>query len=170
MSDMNKTKIINWIPAIIWMIIIFMFSAQPASASNQLSTGFTEVLIDTLGKIMPFDIEISTVNDIVGQLNHIVRKLAHFSVYLVLGILVSRAMVKNGFKGNVFIISFLICATYAASDELHQLFVPGRGCQLKDVIIDSLGSFVGIVVSKFAYKVKKYNILSKLGELHLTKL
>lgn len=152
---MNKSKLINWIPAIIWMIIIFMFSAQPASASNQLSTGFTEVLIDTLGKIMPFNIEISTVSNLVGQLNHIVRKFAHFSVYLILGILVSRSMIKNGFKGNVFIISLLICATYAASDELHQLFVPGRGCQLKDVLIDSLGSLVGIVMSKLVYKFRK---------------
>jgi len=42
--------------------------------------------------------------------------------------------------------AFLICVIYAISDEIHQLFVPGRTGQLKDVIIDSSGSFVGIAI------------------------
>jgi VanZ family protein len=151
---MNKTKMINWLPVLIWMIIIFMFSAQPASDSNQLSVGFTKVLLDTFGKVISLDIEISTINNIVLQLNHIIRKFAHFAVYLILGILVSRALIKEGFKGRVFLISFFICVVYAASDELHQLFVPGRGCQLKDVLIDSTGAMVGIALNSF-FKVRK---------------
>lgn len=148
---------INWLPVLIWMIIIFMFSAQPASDSNQLSVGFTKVLLDTFGKVIPLDIEISTINNIVVQFNHIIRKFAHFAVYLILGILVSRALIKEGFKVRVFLISFFICVIYAASDELHQLFVQGRGCQLKDVLIDSTGAMVGIALNRFLLRLEKYN-------------
>jgi len=151
----NKNKLINWLPAFVWMMIIFMFSAQPATKSNELSVGFTKVLIDTLGRIFPFNIETSTINSFVGQMNHIIRKFAHFSIYLVLGILVSRALIKNGYKTRVVLISFLICSIYAASDELHQLFVPGRGCQLKDVLIDSAGSFIGICLNALFYGLKR---------------
>lgn len=151
---MKNYKFNSWLPALLWMIIIFMFSAQPASDSNQLSVGFTQVLIDTLGKIFPINMEMSTVNDLVGKFNHVIRKTAHFTVYFILGILVARALVKNGFKRKVFLISFLLCATYAASDELHQLFVPGRGCQLRDVLIDSAGAFVGIAISRIFYFMK----------------
>lgn len=151
----NKNKLINWLPAFVWMMIIFMFSAQPATKSNELSAGFTKVLIDILGRIFPFNIETSTINSFVGQMNHIIRKFAHFSIYLVLGILVSRALIKNGYKTRVVLISFLICSIYSASDELHQLFVPGRGCQLKDVLIDSAGSFIGICLNALFYGLKR---------------
>lgn len=151
----NKDKLKNWLPAFVWMTVIFMFSAQPATKSNELSSGFTKLLIDALGRIIPFNIEISTISDFVGQMNHIIRKFAHFFVYMVLGVLVSRALIKNGHRARVLLISFFICAIYASSDELHQLFVPGRGCQLKDVIIDSTGSLIGISLNKLFYDLRK---------------
>lgn len=151
----NKNKLINWLPAFAWMVIIFMFSAQPSAKSNELSAGFTKILVDIFGMVLPFDIEISTINDFAAQMNHIIRKLAHFCVYMMLGILVSRALIKNGYRTKVLIISFFICAIYAASDELHQLFVPGRGCQLKDVLIDSAGAFIGISLNKLFYSLRK---------------
>ncbi len=135
--------------------MIFLFSAQPATKSNELSTGFTRVLIEILGKILPVEIETSTIIKSVGQLNHYIRKFAHFSVYLVLGILVWRALTKSKYKNKKFITALIICVIYAATDELHQLFVPGRGGQLKDVFIDSLGALVGITLSEIMYKLKR---------------
>lgn len=135
--------------------MIFLFSAQPATKSNELSTGFTRVLIEILGKILPVEIETSTIIKSVGQLNHYIRKFAHFSVYLVLGILVWRALTNSKYKNKKFITALIICVIYAATDELHQLFVPGRGGQLKDVFIDSLGALVGITLSEIMYKLKR---------------
>lgn len=137
------------------MVMIFLFSAQPATKSNELSTGFTRVLIEILGKILPVEIETSTIIKSVGQLNHYIRKFAHFSVYLVLGILVWRALTNSKYKNKKFITALIICVIYAATDELHQLFVPGRGGQLKDVFIDSLGALVGITLSEIMYKLKR---------------
>ncbi|WP_243096886.1 VanZ family protein [Thermohalobacter berrensis] len=59
--------------------------------------------------------------------------------------LVINAFVRSevkGFKG--FIFSFVFCILYAISDEVHQLFVPGRDAQITDVMIDSAGAFIGI--------------------------
>lgn len=145
----NKLRITPWLPAAVWMLAIFFLSAQPAFASNSLSRGVTKIIVETIGKVIPLDIEMSTLNDIVSQLNHFVRKFAHFSAYAVLGVLVSYALAKNKIQGKrAFALSLAICIIYAVSDELHQLFVPGRGCQLKDVIIDTSGALSGTTIYK----------------------
>lgn len=155
----NKVRIAPWIPAAVWMLIIFSLSAQPASASNSLSKGVTKIIVETVGKIIPLDIEMSTLNDIVSQFNHFVRKFAHFSAYAFLGILVSYALSKNEIRGRkAFVLSLSICIIYAASDELHQLFVPGRGCQLKDVIIDTAGAIAGTAIYKAVNVLRTNNI------------
>ncbi len=126
---------------IMWMILIFYLSHQPVTKSNNLSKGITEVIIETVEKVTPKRV----FN--VSRLNHILRKNAHFFAYLVLGILVSNALRSNkiyGFK-NIGI-ALTICVLYAISDEIHQLFVPGRGGQIKDVILDSFGAIVGILI------------------------
>ncbi|WMJ76762.1 MULTISPECIES: VanZ family protein [unclassified Sedimentibacter] len=151
----SRKKLIGWIPSLIWMGIIFMFSSQPASQSNDLSTGFTKFVFEMLGKVLPFNVEISTINDFAVRFNHIARKSAHFCIYLILGLLVSGALTKNKYKGKLMLVSLIICALYAAGDEFHQSFVPGRGCQLKDVFIDSAGAYTGILFNKVLRSVIK---------------
>lgn len=68
-------------------------------------------------------------------------------IYLGLGILTINALRRNGTKGYKRIVFALpICILYAASDEIHQIFVPGRAAQVKDVFIDSAGASVGILM------------------------
>lgn len=153
----KKRSIIYWLPSALWMVLIFILSSQPAASSNYLSEGVTKLIIEFLGRILPIDIEISTAHAYVSQLNHVVRKLAHFFAYMILGILVSSGFKMSGSK-KVFLFPFAICVIYAFSDELHQLFVPGRGCQLKDIIIDSAGSLSGIFLAKEYFRLsEKYN-------------
>lgn len=74
-----------------------------------------------------------------------VRKSAHFFAYLVLGVLVVNSLKVFGVTGpRLYMSAILVCILYAVTDEVHQLFVPGRGCQLRDVLIDSVGAGVGI--------------------------
>ena len=126
---------------ILWMVLIFNLSSQVAEESNQLSTGITEIIVKTIERVVPqaeFDM---------GSFNHIVRKNAHFFAYLVLGVLVMNALKKNRACGFQSVLSALaICVFYAVSDEVHQLFVPGRGGQVKDVIIDSFGASIGLAI------------------------
>jgi len=134
-------KFLSWAAVLLWMAVIFNLSSQVAEQSNQLSTGITEVIVKTLGKVAPgadFDIE---------GFNHIVRKNAHFFAYLGLGLLVLYALRKSWvYDYRCVDMALGICVLFAISDEVHQLFVPGRGGQIKDVIIDSAGAAVGMLV------------------------
>lgn len=139
----DKRKIIvliSWAAVLIWMLLIFNLSSQAASESDQLSTGITEIIVKVIEKIIPkadFNIE---------DFNHIVRKNAHFIAYLVLGVLVINALKMSGIRGiRAFGLTLGICMLYAVSDEIHQLFVPGRSGEIRDVMIDSSGAAVGIV-------------------------
>lgn len=155
--NQTKRKLVYWLPVILWMLLIFFLSSQPASESNNLSTGVTELIIKSIGKLLPLDIETSTIINTVSKLNHYVRKSAHFISYLILGVLVLNAFIKCKIeKKKAIIYSIIICVFYSISDEVHQLFVPGRGGQLKDVVIDSCGTLVGIII----YSLINYNVLS----------
>lgn len=153
----KKRNVIHWLPVVLWMTLIFMLSSQTSVGSNTLSKGITKLIIEIIGKFLPINIETSTVDVHVSQLNHFVRKFAHFFSYMILGIFVSNALHKSGSK-KVILYSLVFCVVYAVSDELHQIFVPGRGCQLKDVIIDSAGSLTGILLAKEYFKMARKHI------------
>lgn len=135
-----KRKIIPWLLVVLLMALIFYLSHQPVNKSNKLSKGVTEIIVETVEKVAP-DIDINK-----KSLNHILRKNAHFFAYLVLGVLVSKGLESCGIVGyRAMGLALLICISFAISDETHQLFVPGRGGQVQDVIIDSTGAVVGII-------------------------
>jgi VanZ family protein len=135
-----KRKALPWLLVLLWMALIFYLSHQPATKSNGLSKGATEIIVETVEKVAP-KVDINK-----SSFNHIIRKNAHFFTYLALGILVANGLRSSGVVGYRSIgLALLICVLYAVSDEVHQLFVTGRGGQVKDVIIDSAGAVVGIL-------------------------
>ena len=142
-------KLLSWIAVIFWMALIFYLSHQPAAISNELSSGITEMIVNTLEKLasqFQFNIE---------NLHHIIRKNAHFFAYLILGILVLNALRRSGAYGKKGLgIALLICILYAITDEVHQLFIHGRSGEVKDVLIDSAGASTGIII---------YLVISKLA-------
>ena len=148
---MSISKILSWTVVIFWMILIFNLSSQVAQQSNQLSTGIAEIIIKTVERIVPqVDLDIY-------KLNNLVRKSTHFFLYLIFGLLVINALRRSGVYGyRSIVLVLLICVLYAISDEVHQLFVPDRGGEVKDIIIDSAGATVGIGV---------YLLTSSVGKL-----
>lgn len=148
MKKMNSKKILSWIAVIIWMVFIFSLSSQVAEQSNQLSTGITEVIIDAVEKVAP------NANFDIIKLNNIIRNNAHFFTYLILGLLVINAARISGIKDfKSLILAILICILYAVSDEIHQFFVPSRGAELKDLIIDSIGALFGIGLYLLIFRI-----------------
>lgn len=153
---MKKHKIlifISWISVILWMLLIFSFSAQNAEQSSSTSGGLAEYL----AKLIYHNFDQSQ-DILIDKCQFIVRKTAHFTVYAVLGILSYTAVRISKFKFPNLIAS-IICLTYAASDEIHQYFVPGRSCELRDICIDFTGSVAGItaitVIILIIKKIKK---------------
>ncbi|MER2007865.1 MAG: VanZ family protein [Psychrobacillus sp.] len=144
------SKIWSYLAVVLWMGLIFFFSSQPADDSKELSTGVTEVILSVVEAVAPES------DLFVDNLHHFVRKNAHFLIYFVLGILVVRAFRLSEIRGKKSIVFALaVCIAYAISDELHQLFVPGRGAQVKDVLIDSTGAFVGIILYSWLKGLRK---------------
>lgn len=140
-DNMKKVKLIL---VILWMIIIFIFSHQKADDSSKLSDGIILKTVRIIEKIT--DKEYSD-EEMLNNFVKPVRKLAHFTIYLILGILVY-LYVKELNISKIFIISLLVCILYALSDEIHQLFIIGRSGRILDVFIDSLGSLLGIFIMK----------------------
>ena len=77
----------------------------------------------------------------------VVRKYAHYSIYLMLGIVTINYMLT--YRGRSFyqkgLTSFLFCVFYSITDEIHQVFVSGRTGQIKDIVIDTIGVAIGVV-------------------------
>ncbi|RBP58100.1 VanZ family protein [Alkalibaculum bacchi] len=140
MIEQMKKRILPWALVIFWMALIFYLSHQPAAESNGLSTNITRKIAEIIEKIAP------NIGFNLGSLNHIVRKNAHFFAYLVLGALVVNGVKNSGVSTLKAIrVALFICILYAISDEVHQLYIPGRSGEVKDVIIDSAGALVGIL-------------------------
>lgn len=141
----NKNKIIiSFFALAIWMFIIFMFSAKPAFESGQQSGTLVKIIKECIKGVAP---KANTTLIDWDFIETIIRKTAHFTVYLILGMLTLNSffrIIKN--KKKSVLLSFLFSCFYAVSDEIHQVFVPGRACRLYDVLIDSIGAFVGIII------------------------
>jgi hypothetical protein len=131
---------------ILIMIVIFAFSSQDATQSGELSNGVLAWIEETfLG---------GQAADSSGIGSFLVRKAAHLSIYLCLG--ASCALTVREFrpKDHPFLWAWLIAAAYAATDEFHQYFVPGRSCEFRDVCIDALGALVGVGIVWFMQRHK----------------
>lgn len=142
---------------VIVCIVIFKFSSEDSGES----TGTSDFVIDTIININPFTRNLDDVKkeEIKENIKMPIRKLAHFSIYTVLGIttmlhMFTYSISKYKKMGSSLVIGML----YAISDEIHQLFVPGRSGQITDVCIDTIGVLFGIsivlVVQSMIRKVK----------------
>ncbi|BAH08416.1 VanZ family protein [Clostridium kluyveri] len=136
-------KKIKWILVVLWMVVIFIFSNESSTMSNEKSRLFI-YLIQTLGLDL---------NAFFGNLsNFMVRKASHFLEYFILAILLFN-IIKGKFEiKKVFIISIVIVVVYACTDEIHQIFIPGRTARIKDIFIDTVGGSMGLLVSYFINK------------------
>lgn len=136
---------------VIWMIVIFMFSNQKANDSSKLSDG---LILKTVRIIEHVTNKKYSDDEILKLYVKPVRKMAHFTIYLILGILVC-LMIKEYSVKNIILLSVLTCFIYASSDEIHQLFIDGRSCNIIDVFIDTFGSFIGILLVRREKNEKK---------------
>lgn len=138
----------------LWMTVIFLFSARVAEESSADSNA----VIDVLGHIVFHDYDKYTEEEksrFAASVEYPIRKLAHATEYCILGILLMGCFVDK--KHSIVMyggLSLGISACYAMSDEFHQLFVEGRSGELTDVLIDSGGALVGILITILV--VKKY--------------
>ena len=127
---------------IIWMTIIFLFSNQKGVESGKLSDG---LILDFVRMIEKINHKTYSDEEILDKFVKPVRKAAHFTIYLILGVLVF-VFVEDFNAKHLILLSLMVCFIYSISDEIHQCFVEGREGRIFDVFIDTLGSYVGILL------------------------
>ena len=132
MKRENLGKIISIILLLFWCGLIFYFSNQVGSVSEDSSSRIL-LFLDNIFK--------SNLNNSIVA-TFIVRKLAHIFLYFVLYILCFFVSFYYDIKKST-LFGFLFCFLYAVSDEVHQLFIYERSFGVIDILIDLFGSFLG---------------------------
>ena len=119
---------------------MYYFSSQDAQVSgsqSQLVVRFIDKIRDKVTlqdeKLIKIQTKIYEKLKGFGSKSYIVRKMAHFSIYALIGI-------------SLLLFIYLFSIMYACYDEYRQLSVPGRSGSIKDVFIDSLGALTGITL------------------------
>lgn len=151
-------RILFTILIVVTCIIIFRFSSQNGEESGGISSNLAKQIATI------FNIDESNNLELIKQIEIIIRKIAHFSIYTILGIWLM-CLMQTFFNNEEWkydtrikwrlIISGLVGFIYACSDEIHQLFVSERSGRIIDILIDTAGSFVGIFIYYKKYKKRK---------------
>ena len=130
----------------------YILASQNATVSSGTSGNVIRLIV---GIFYPgFDnLPAAEQTEIVASLQFLARKSAHFSIYMILGVLSFLAIIS--YEKLLFALRLTlsggICLLYAASDEIHQLFIPGRSGEVRDVMIDFSGAALGIALSTLVF-------------------
>lgn len=143
-------KPLSFLPAILILYLIFTFSAQTGHASSHLSHKISHHVVTIGAKVMNKDFSEAEIKHYVEKLHMPIRKLAHMTEYFFLAVAVAFPLYVYGLRGfPLLLLAGLLCVGAAALDEYHQSFVAGRGPSIRDVMIDSIGIFFGIILVRF---------------------
>lgn len=133
-NKLFHSVVFYWLPVFVWALVIFQFSSRPVAGASE----------------------------VIWQ-DFIIKKTAHLVEYGIFAILTYRALKHAGVnKKEAIVSSFLIVSLYGVSDEFHQSFTPGREPRVRDMIIDSTGSFLALY---YIYRLlpNSYGALKKLA-------
>ncbi len=141
MTEYTKKRktyiIISAILLVAVMVIIFMLSAENGEKSSDTSGRFVEILTFILGFTPPEDV---------------IRTLGHFCEFAALGFLSANMLFAYKDKLKP-VLTALLSLGYAVTDEIHQIFVPERACQISDLAVDFAGIILGTIVFSIIYLI-----------------
>jgi VanZ family protein len=111
-------KIYYWLPTILWMGVIFLFSSRPSLKTSTIDWQ-----------------------------DFIIKKIAHFIEYYILASLLYSSLKRTSSLPRFYLLllTITIAVFYAATDEYHQTFVAGREGRIRDVFIDSTGGLFSLL-------------------------
>lgn len=152
---MKYKKYFYIIITLLVICFIFSFSLHDAQASSAMSDKVGEIILKH------FSIVAENVSwDEVSNFNQTIRKWAHFVEFFGLGVLVYLLVRQTSIRQKV-LASLAFCMLIGVMDELIQNFMDGRTSQFMDVLIDSCGGLVGIIIAKCMSHRGKCNSRSK---------
>ena len=139
-SDGSMKFLRYWLPLLVWLGVIFFGSTDLMSAEH------TSRFIVPFLRWLKSDISTETL----ASIHFVIRKCAHLSEYAILALLLLRASIYViNFKCSMptlYVCVWVTCFLVAITDEFHQTFVVSRGASAEDVLIDSIGAMLGLLV------------------------
>lgn len=140
-------KPFSFVPALVVMYLIFNFSSQTGIESGNLSHEISYKIVSAADRILDKQLGEYDKQLYADKIELPVRKLAHMTEYFILAVCISFPLYVYGVRGFLLLLlAGLFCVGFACTDEFHQSFVAGRGPSKRDVMIDSIGAFFGILV------------------------
>lgn len=148
----KKYSITFWALSVVCMMMIFFFSSRTADESSMQSS----IILELIEKIFKTQFDENSIMHIA------IRKLAHFSEFAGLSLLLNCAMFFTKNKKQL-LASTIFTSAYAVTDEIHQIFVEGRACQFVDWLIDTAGAITGAIAFLIICLIIK-KIINKRGK------
>ncbi len=158
-------KPLSFVPAIIVMYCILNFSGQSGADSAQLSYKVTQKLVIIASDVADMNLTSEEIAVYTEKYHYHVRKLAHFTEYMILAISVAFPLYVYGMRG-IWLMLFAgsFCVGFACLDEYRQSFSLGRSPSKKDVMIDSCGVFVGILITRIVGFIGRKTVFAPLAK------
>lgn len=139
-------KPLSFIPALLLIYMIFSFSSQSGDVSGQLSYKVSYKIIEAGDYIFDANLDEWQKGEWAERIHFITRKLGHMAEYFALAVAVSFPLYVYGLHGILLmLVAGFICVGVACGDEYYQSTIMGRTASMKDVGIDSIGIFLGII-------------------------
>lgn len=142
---MFNKRMIFFVLTLAVMVAIFVFSAQNSEQSGMQSGRVTEFIVKILRPDF-FELALEEQQALIEAYQGIIRTLAHACIFAALGFCSGGfANTYNTVFAKRFIFTLVFCIFYAITDEIHQIFTPGRAFQVFDILVDTLGAIIGIL-------------------------
>ncbi len=131
-----------WLPVLVWMSLVFIGSTDVMSAKH------TSRFIEPMLRFLYPGIS----EEWIGHIHLVIRKCGHLSEFGAFCLLVWRALRKpvcpdpRPWDTRLAVRAILLAMLYAASDEFHQSFYDSRGSSVSDVMIDTTGATLAILL------------------------
>ncbi len=146
-------KIVKIILIVLWCGLIFMFSNDTGGTSTKKSDG---LIVRTVEKVIKRKLSSEEKDKVLKYLVVPVRKSAHLFIYFILGILIISLLREyRDIDIKMILLAVFLGLLYACSDEVHQLFIKGRSCEVRDVLIDTVGVSLGVLLYSLIYRFRR---------------
>jgi VanZ family protein len=141
---------------ITWIIVIYFFTELPSFNGQSTAAVINKTVVTneiTNHVVSPSTGSLITLN----ELNILFRKSAHIFVFGVLAMLIFKCLEP---RRHTYLLAWVLTVFYAIFDEWHQSFIPGRVATMKDVMFDSFGALVALLLMYFFVRLKRHNYSS----------
>lgn len=149
-------KMCSFLPAILMLCVIFLFSGQKGKASSSVSQGVSLKIVKIGNGLLGSPFSERQEKEAADQIEAVVRKLAHVTEYFLLAAAFLLPLSLYGMKGRRLATAVLVlCLLSAVGDEIHQSFVSERNASVWDVWIDEIGAGMAVLLYREISRQKK---------------